>query len=193
MRAVTAPSTRALIERVRADDEAAYGEVYDLLAPSVQRYLCALPMRLSHAEVEDAVQETFLRLFDGLERFDAERALAPYALGTARRVALELRRKARKAQAQSDLDARPSTDTPAPERAERAERRSLVLEALGALSPEQRDALALRHASRATMQELAESLSCSVPTARSKLRDAARRFAGELRLRGVLEVEGGAA
>ena len=42
---------------------------------------------------------------------------------------------------------------------------------------EQREALALRHANRVTMQELADCLSCSVPTARSRLRAAARSFA----------------
>ena len=81
------------------------------------------------------------------------------------------------------------TRSDTPERAERAERRDLVQDALAALAPEQRAALALRHATRLTMQELANSLSCSIPTARSRLREAAHRFSVELRSRGVLEAE----
>jgi len=40
-----------------------------------------------------------------------------------------------------------------------------------------------------TMEELAGSLGCSVPTARSRLRQAARLLATELRRRGVVPQE----
>ena len=76
------------------------------------------------------------------------------------------------------------------DRLERAEADGLVQDALAALKPEQRSALALRHTSRLTMRELADALSCSVPTARSRLREAARLFAAELRTRGLVPAEG---
>ncbi len=178
----------SLVAGVIAGDGEARGALYDRLAPAVQRVVVALGLR--GAEVEDALQETFLRLFRDLGRFDPERPLRPYVLGIARRVALEAARQRRPGEpAPDDL---PSRDTPAPERAERAERRALVRDALAALGDEHRAALALRHAQRLTMQELADSLSCSVPTARSRLREAARRFAAELRQRGVLQHEEGA-
>lgn len=186
-----ATETGTLVERALADDANAYGELYDLLAPKIQRYLCSLASRLSHSEVEDAVQETFLRLFRGLESFDRTRSLVPYVLGIARLVALELGRKRKLTS--KDLGNLVSTDTPTPDRAERLERRGLVQDALSALAPEQQAALALRHATRLTMQELADSLSCSIPTARSRLREAAHRFSVELRSRGVLEATGGLA
>ena len=82
-----------------------------------------------------------------------------------------------------------SSDTPAPERAQRAEERRGVQAALESLDDELRAALSLRHTQRLTMQELATSLDCSVPTARQRLRKAARLFAGELRRRGVIAID----
>ncbi len=181
-------SEAALVAEARAGDEQARGALYDRLAPAVHRAVCALAPGLRGAEVEDAVQETFLRLFRDLGRFDPDRPLRPYALGIARRVVLELGRA--RPQDDAALAGALSTDTPAPDRVERQERRALVQGALAALEPEQREALALRHATCLTMQELAESLACSVPTARARLRAAAHRFAVELRRRGVLEAEG---
>lgn len=179
-----------LVQRARAGDREARGALYDLLARDVQRCVCALNRRLPHSEVEDAVQETFLRLFAALERYEGDRPLRPFALGIARRVTLELGRRGRRSAGEpEELAQAPSSDTPAPERAQRAEERRGVQAALESLDDELRAALSLRHTQRLTMRELATSLECSVPTARQRLRKAARLFAGELRRRGVIAID----
>lgn len=198
MGVVVEPPARELIERGRAGDLEALGALYDLLAPEVQRCLVALRLGLGPAEVEDAVQETFLRLFRALERVDPARPVKAYALGIARHVGQDLARRRAAAREDGELDPDQRADSDAGqvgEAIERGEQQALVRAALGALSPEQREVLALRHQARLTMESLAEALGCSVPTARSRLREAARRFGIELRARGVISegAKGGAA
>lgn len=175
-----------LLSRCRAGDPAALGALYDELARDVQRCLVALRLGLRPLEVEDAVQETFLRLFRALDRLDPARPAKAYALGIARHVAQDLvrRREVRRTE-EGDPDQRPS-DRRTSDLAERSEEAALVQEALAALSLAEREVLALRHQAELTMEALAGALRCSVPTARNRLREAARRFAQELRARGVV-------
>lgn len=184
-----------LVRRGRAGDMDALGALYDLLAPDVQRCLLALRLELGPAELEDALQETFLRLFRALDRLDPARPPKSYALGIARHVAQDLvrRREVRRGEdADPDQRAAPGRTSDA---AARSEEQELVREALDALPAASRELLALRHQARLTMEDLAAALRCSVPTARGRLREAARRFAAELRQRGVLpaSLDGGIA
>lgn len=183
-----------LLSRCRAGDPAALGTLYDELAGDVQRCLVALRLGLGPLEVEDAVQETFLRLFRALDRLDPTRPPKAYALGIARHVAQDLvrRREVRRTE-EGDPDQRPSEGHTS-DLAERSEEAALVQEALAALPLAEREVLALRHQSQLTMEALAGVLRCSVPTARNRLREAARRFANELRARGVVpSLRGGGA
>jgi len=176
-------SDRALVERaLTVGDDAAWGALYDRLAPAVHGCLVAMGL-LSRAEVEDAVQETFLRLFRGLERFDPARRLEPFVLGIARHVAIDACRR-RRAAAPGEVGELPG-DGPVDDGVSQAEERAIVRAALAALDPDHAAAIALRHTARLTMRELADSLDCSVPTARARLRKAAHRFAVELRHRGL--------
>ncbi|MCA8925633.1 MAG: sigma-70 family RNA polymerase sigma factor [Planctomycetes bacterium] len=177
-----AEETRDLILAARRGDLAACGALYDRLAPAAQRFVCALGLNLAPGEVEDVLQETFLRLLGTLEAFDLERPLIAWTLGIARRVALE---QARKRKPSAQLPEVAADARSASERLSRQETDHLVRDALEALTPDDRAALALRHTSRLSMRELAESLACSIPTARARLRAAAHRFAIELRARGV--------
>ena len=68
-----------------------------------------------------------------------------------------------------------------------AEHSALICEAMEALETADRAVLVMRHINRLKMEELALALFCSVPTARSRLRAAAERFARQLRKRGILE------
>lgn len=178
----------ALVAKARAGEPSALTALYEHLAPDVWGFLCGLRLDLDRAEQEDALQETFLRVFRALDRYDEARALRPWVLGVAHHVAVDLCRRRTKAarDAGSDLERVAGDGAAAGEVAGRAEERGLVADALDALKAEHRAALALRHLQGLTMPELAEALGCSVPTARVRLRDAARLLAGELRARGVI-------
>lgn len=175
------------VEAALGGDDAAWAALYDALAPDVQRFLVGLGV-LRRAEVDDAVQETFVRLVRDLPRFDRARPLRPFVLGVARHVAIDAMRRARSAQQTQERVAveRVAGHVTPSDRLTRQEQDARVQEALSAVEPELRTLLLLRHASALTMSELAESAEVSVPTARDRLRKAARRFAVELKQRGVL-------
>lgn len=61
-----------LMRRVSEDDEAAIGELYDRFGALV--YRLAYQMLPSTSEVEDAVQEVFVRLWRTSDRYDSSRA-----------------------------------------------------------------------------------------------------------------------
>lgn len=183
-------STKRLIDEALAGNQEACGLLYDALVEPVRAFLHGLRLGLAPAELQDAVQDTFVRLFGQLDRLDGTRSLQPYVLGIARHVALDLlRKKARPEKAAGSGIERMADSTDVAGAVERGEQDVLVAQTLDALQPDQRAVLTLRHINGLTMEQLATSLGCSVPTARSRLRSAARALAGELRQRGVLPRE----
>lgn len=186
MTTCTQPGSADLVGRARDGEAAAFGVLYDRLAPDVQRFLANQEGGLGRHHVEDAVQETFLRLHRLLPEVDPARPLRPYALGVARRVGLELgRRVARRQTAAVEPDSLPG-GLHVPDEASRLERERLVRRALAALDPEPRAVLVLRLVNGLGMQELADSLSCSLPTARARLREATAALTIQLERLGLV-------
>lgn len=187
---VAEPTSEVEEQALRAarGDRDAVAALYDRHAPDVRRLLGALGLR--GAAVDDGVQETFLRLLAdlrrGARRYDPTRALRPYVLGIARHVAVDVARRASRRPAEP-LDGRALADGGAapPQDAARREARELVHDAMAALEPDLAHALTLRHVAGLSMEELAEALGCSVPTARARLVAGAARMTGELRRRGL--------
>jgi RNA polymerase sigma-70 factor (ECF subfamily) len=83
---------RMLMQRVAHGDEAAMSELYDRFVGLVFK---ASRQVLTRAEAEDAVQETFVRLWQTADRFDPERAkLVTWVMLITRRHLIDrLRRK----------------------------------------------------------------------------------------------------
>jgi RNA polymerase sigma factor (sigma-70 family) len=184
MSLVSGVSQQERNRRALAGNAEAFGAVYAELAPQVQRFLLGLRLGLGQQSVEDAVQETFLRLLRDRDRVDPTRPLRPFVLGIARNVGLKLCSR----RPLGDSEAHPEPVVVTPDGAALREEQAIVQEAVSALAPEHRAALSLRHLGELSMRELAQALDCSVPTARARLREAAQLLALELRRRGV---EGG--
>ena len=178
---VREPKDEELVARVVRGDREALGILYDRMGIDVQRFLLGLQLDLDRQEIEDAVQETFLRLHRLLHQFEAGRPVKPYVLGVARRVALELERRRRPA----PLEADPGREVEAGDELLRAERDALVGRALGALPGEHRTLVVFRFVNELTMQEIADAIACSVPTARARLKEAMVRFMNELARMGL--------
>lgn len=138
------------------------------------------------AQAEDVVQETFLRIYRQIQRFDETRPFGPYLMRSVVHAALN--------RAQSNARLRPIepgatpnfeqwlTDAPDPESlVEAAELRQKVLQALQALPPRQRAAIVQRYYLEMSEREMAESLQTAPGTIKWLLN------AARTRLRTLLE------
>ena len=169
-------------EQRRAELEA----LWDRHAQDARRVLAAFGLR--GERLEDAVQETFLRAGGALARQVETRSPRAFLLGIARHVAVDATARARRTQG---LAQEPPERGRGPEaRAERREVAALVRAASEELAPELRAALHLRHVGGLSMEELAQALGCSVPTARARLVSAGHLLAAGLRRRGVVPGHG---
>ena len=83
-----------LIERAAQGDEAAFRELYRRFRPAVRRVAQAFPS-LGPAEVEDVVQDTFVRVHRELPRLRHPQAFSRWLVTIARNQALAVARGAR--------------------------------------------------------------------------------------------------
>ncbi len=169
----------ALLELARAGDVAAYEAL-------VRRYQ-RLAMRTAHAilgdgaDVDDAVQEAFVKAYYALGRFRAGSPFRPWLL---RIVANESIDRARSAARTVSLELRPDIDDgpadpgqPSPEATSLAiERRTELLAAVNTLRPEERLVIAYRYWLDMPEAEMAAALGCARGTVKSRLSRAIDRL-----------------
>ncbi len=126
----------ALIERAAQGDQAAFRELYRRFRPSVRRVAQGFPA-LGPSEVEDVVQETFVRAFKELPRLRHPQAFSHWLVTIARHHALALSRGARsQAQATETLSHEQAQAAPALPESLARERRAAVVRSLIAQLPE---------------------------------------------------------
>lgn len=176
----------ALIVRARSGDLDAFDLLMAELGDRVFR--TARNLLGSPADAQDAVQETFLRFYRSLDRFDAERDPAPWLYRLTLNACHDFNRK-RSWKRWLSLDAlkgeRPDP-SPGPYRQALAgEQRQLIREGLGKLSAGERAAVVLREIEGLSARQAAEAMACSETTVRSH---ASR---GRAKLRAYLEARGG--
>ena len=158
------------LARARRGDREAFRELVE--RHEVQVFALLGRMLLGRgALVEDLAQETFLRVFTALDRFDpaGPARLGTWILTIATRLALdELKRRAPVAtQLPGDLAADARTDADAG--AERRALGSAIARAVEALTPEQRAAFLLREHHGLEYGEIAEVLSIDLGTVKSRI------------------------
>lgn len=184
------PSDREALERCRRgtpdDARAAFREVYERHLEDVYRFAHRI-LGDAHA-AEDAVQETFVRLHRALATVDSTRPLRPFVLTIAKNVAVDaLRARAKRPKNLPEVEAKePSV---VDKDAGSGERHEAVRNALAALAPEHRTILVLRHVEGLKLEAIADGASCTVRTARNRLRAAGALFGRELKRRGLLPGE----
>jgi RNA polymerase sigma-70 factor (ECF subfamily) len=177
------PADAALVARIRgpaADAEAAFRALHDRHKDEVFSFL--VHMLRDDPLAEDALQETFLRVYRAIDSYDPERAFRPWLYQIARNVALDtlrLLKKADRLEAVSAEGARRGANradpvVPEVERRESVERARAALEVL---APEARALLVQRHGLDMKIAELAESWSITEKTVTARLRAAAAKLA----------------
>jgi RNA polymerase sigma-70 factor, ECF subfamily len=188
-------SDAAQVAKMLAGDEEAF-------RPLVERYSqrlfrLAFRMTRSESEAEELVQETFLRAYRNLARFEARSNFGTWLYRICANCSLDQLRKRRNSPDFQELDdpegslsandlANPS---PSPERMLlSAEIRNQMEKAIGQLTPTERTAFALRHHEGLSIEEISRVLGLRISATKNavfrgvqKLRRALAPFAEQMR------------
>jgi RNA polymerase sigma-70 factor (ECF subfamily) len=174
---------RILVERVRGGDLSAWESLISLHQQPVFRLSYLL---LGDAiEAEDNAQETFLRAWQALDRFDTSRSLRPWLLSIAANLARNRRRSlgryfgALQRLWQSD----PRHSTTVEEHTQQRSHSESLWQAVQRLQPDHQQVIYLRYFLEMSVEDTAETLGTSPGTVKSRLHRAIGR------LRRVIDAE----
>ena len=144
---------------------------FDALARRYEARLFSYALRMTGDahEAADLAQETLLRVYRSLGRFDASRRFAPWAFGIAAHVCRDwLRRRGRRAEQPWGNDDRPAGIATPAEAAAAAEERERVVQAVRRLPPKYREVIVLHYLEEMPYDDVARSLSISPEAARRR-------------------------
>ncbi len=178
---------RSLIRRLKARDERALGELYDVLAP----WVLGLALRIlqDEDEAEEVVGDVFAQVWRRIDQHDARRGpLVPWILSIARNRSLDtLRRRRRwwrKAERWERARSAETDETVAPAPHEASVPgwpvHREVHAALGALPTEQQQVVLLAYFEGLTHSEIARRLGQPLGTVKTRLRMAQAKLSEAL-------------
>jgi RNA polymerase sigma-70 factor (ECF subfamily) len=144
----------ALIREAASGDSRAFGEIVRTHHRRVYNYLCH--MTRHHQDAEDLTQQTFVKAFHHIARFDQSRPLINWLLTIARNSALNHFRDVKK---WDELPADPAASGPSPARqAEQRESAANLWErARALLSPREFEVMWLRFGEEMSVRETAQT------------------------------------
>lgn len=179
----TAPATREeLLGRIAHGDQAAFGELYDQIAPRVLGLVKRL--LVDHAQSEEVTQEIFLEIWQSATRFEPTRGGAStWIMTMAHRRAVD---RIRASQAGRDRDQKIGIRDLAVEYDHVSETVEVRIEhervkkAMSRLTELQREAVSLAYYGGFSHSEVAERLDIPLGTVKTRLRDGMIRLRDEL-------------
>ncbi len=158
------------VRRARRGDSNAFAA----LVRAVQRPVFGLCLRLlrTEAEAAEVAQETFLRAYQNLDRYDDSRPFDLWVLTIARNLCLDILRKRSKIKT-DDVDdhaqALSSGEASAEDRAITRQEHQSLEEAMGTLSADDREVLALYYVQKRTTREIAQVMNVAPGTIMARL------------------------
>jgi RNA polymerase sigma-70 factor (ECF subfamily) len=174
---------RARVSRAQRGSEEAFTELVEAYQTHV--YNLCYRMLGSAESAEDAAQETFLRAFQNLHRYDDSRPFGTWLLSIAAHYCIDRIRRRRLSLISLDDDADGSpleladADAPSPENETlRREQREQLQGALTRLASIDRAAIVLRYWHDYSEAEIAETLNLTLSAVKSRLHRARRELAG---------------
>lgn len=158
------------VRRARRGDSNAFAA----LVRGLQRPVFGLCLRLlrSEAEATEVAQETFLRAYQNLERFDEARPFDLWVLTIARNLCLDILRRRQKVQTE---DVEPhaltlaSSEPTSEQKAIDNQQRQSLEEAMATLSADDREVLALYYVQKRTTKEIAVIMGVAPGTIMARL------------------------
>ncbi len=179
-RAIGVPDEGQWVRLATQGDQEAFGKL--VLAYQTPVYNLAYRMLGSPTEAEEAAQETFLRVYTNLHRYDPERSFRSWLLSIASHYCIDCLRRRRINWLSLDEEILPagtlSSGRPGPEGAvTRREQEKWIQGLLGGLSPMDRAAVTLRYWYDCSYEEIGEVLELTVSAVKSRLHRARRALA----------------
>jgi RNA polymerase sigma-70 factor (ECF subfamily) len=162
-------------------------EAFTNLVETYQKHVYNLCYRMlgEPESAEDAAQETFLRAFQHLHRYDRKRPFATWLLSIAAHYCIDRLRRRKFSMASIDQDEEeggfelPDADAPNPEsEVVHDEQREQMQGLLKRLDSVDRAAIVLRYWNDCSEAEIAEALNLTVSAVKSRLHRARRELAG---------------
>lgn len=172
-----------LIARARAGDDAAFTR----LVETYQTVIFNLCYRMlgDPAEAEDAAQETFLRAYSQLHRYDPGRAFKTWLLSIASHHCIDRLRKRRLTWLSLDesLEPHPALheQSPGPEESSvKREQTAVMATLLARLAPDDRSMVVMRYWYDLSYEEIADATGATVSAVKSRLHRARAQLAAML-------------
>jgi RNA polymerase sigma-70 factor (ECF subfamily) len=163
-----------LMASAAAGDDAAFGEVVETLSGRVQRFLvCA---GVPHAEAEELVQETWIRVYRTSGRFMRERSVTAWVFAIARNLMIDRHRRRR-----AEVTLTEDLAATASQTGRADEARQLWALVRQTVSPQGFDMLWLRYGEGLSTGEIARVLKISPVNVRVQLHRARGQLARVLR------------
>lgn len=167
-----------VLHRLSNGDPEALGAVYDRFSKPV--WTVAMSVLHDRQLAEDAMSETFMRLWKSVDSYDSSRPLAPFLFTIARRTALDVHRRESRPTRRGEGLGTDDVVVHLPKLDETWEAWEIRL-AVERLNEEERDVVRLSHYLQMTHSEIAEQLDVPVGTVKSRSHRAHRRLATSLR------------
>lgn len=154
-----------LMARYQAGDFTAARRLIDRVSPQLHRFLDA--QSATHADTDDTLQETWLRIHRVRHTYRPGEPLLPWIYAIARRVRVDHYRKAMRATVRElPLDDLPDATAAAPAVFGHAED---LEQLLAPLSASQREVLEMLKVAGMSLEEVARATSCSVGSVKQKV------------------------
>jgi RNA polymerase sigma-70 factor (ECF subfamily) len=155
-----------IVDRVRAGETAAFGELYDRYWGRLFGY--CLRLLEDREKAKEVVQAAFVKALESIGSLERPELFSSWLFTIARNGVYGNFRAARKDGAADAGDDVSDTDTPH-DRVVARETSALVEEGLGRLKPEYREVLVLRHFERLSYAEIAAITGATVTSVESRL------------------------
>ncbi len=170
------PSDSELVARCLEAKEA-FGELYRRHAPSIFAFLKGMHRGDEHAAA-DSLQETFLRAWNALPRFDRERALRPWLLTIAGNVARDAIARMRRVEVRANVPEQATEERP-DEKVATSDACWRLLERVANRLPERAlEAFLLARVQGLSYAQIAAIHDCSPATVKRDLADALAALSG---------------
>jgi len=166
---------RSLIFRAKAGDREAFSL---LIRHNIQRvYRTAYAILKNRDDAEDIAQETFVRAYQSISRFDETRPLFPWLYRIARNLCLNRIQRVTKRETElPEFDYLPDTTAGPEDTVVAAEERERVRNAVGRLPDQHRKIIELSHFQECSYREMADILDLPMGTVMSRLYNARRKL-----------------